>query len=61
MVSSPEQRINYVSRGRVNLVALPELTQIVSLDFEQASQRIGPRALFVAADRLIWSLANARE
>jgi len=43
------------------LVALPELMQIVSLDFEQASQHIGPRALFVAADRLIWSLANARE
>ena len=31
----PEYRLDNVSRGRVNLAALSELMQIVSLDFEQ--------------------------
>ena len=35
-ISPPEQRMDNFSRGRVNLAGLPEPTQMVSLDFEQA-------------------------
>jgi len=41
--SGPEHRMDEFSGGRLNLVALPELAQTISLDFEQASFHcVGP-------------------